>query len=196
MIGVSSSFWPSGLSSSTSRTTERSTGKPAARAEHLDVDVVRVDDRDRDAADVRGDLRGRGVGIGGTEHRELVERLHRGGAEAVDLGDAVAGDPVEVAAAAQHEPRERADDHREQHAPPTRLHDRDLHLPRVGVADVVGVFRDALDEELARARPAARPSGGSRGPARSSRTSPTPRASRPAAAPASRTRRRPDRAAP
>ena len=106
MIGVSSSFWPSGLSSSTSRTTARSTGKPALVPSTSTLMLFASTIATGTPTCGRDLGRGR-VGIGRAEHRELVERLHRRGAEAVDLGDAVAGDPVEVAAAAEHEPRER-----------------------------------------------------------------------------------------
>ena len=148
MIGVSSSFWPSGLSSSTSRTTAASTGKPGL-VPRTSTLMLLASTIATGAADVRRDLGGRRVGILRAEHGELVERLHRCGVEAVDLGDAVTGDAVEVAAAAGAEVgMRRPTIIAHEHAQPPGLHDRDLHLARIGVADVVGVLGDALHEQL------------------------------------------------
>src|SRR2546421_387672 len=55
---------------------------------------------------------------------------------------------VVLAVRALHAAYGRADEHRITRAPPPRLHDRDLHLPGVGVADIVRMLGDALDEQL------------------------------------------------
>lgn len=108
----------------------------------------------------------------------------------------MAGDPVEVAAATEHHAGETADDHRDQHPPPPGLPDRDLHLAGIGVADIVGVFRDAFDQQLgehAGTNDGVMDHASLRDRHELLRR---PRASRPAATPASRIRRTPARAAP
>lgn len=87
------------------------------------------------------------VRLPGSNHGEFVKRRHGIRIESVDFRDSVSSDAIEVTASSE-EPCDAPKDHRKKDSEPSSLHDCNLHLAGMRVADIPLMLCDSFYYEF------------------------------------------------